>query len=136
MRIIEDIVRVKKEGKNNLPKNYSTAKKTIVLMHPEKKAPAKNVKSKTKKRIIKLENLVSTDGKLILGMIAVLFIYIFFMGLFLYDDKKDIPPSIENTVTELEKEDELLKKEINELEEFYTGELLEDTIERIEKMQD
>ncbi|MEA2098076.1 MAG: hypothetical protein U9P70_03325 [Patescibacteria group bacterium] len=142
MRIVEDIVRVKKESKSDLPKNYSVVKKTAVSTRSEKKIFTKSVKKarskikKTKKakKTIKLEHLVSTDGRLILGMIVVLFIYIFFMWFFLYDGKKDVPASIENTVAELEKEDELSKKEIDELEEFYSGELLEDTIERIKEM--
>ena len=149
MRIIEDIVRVEKGSKGNLPKSFSVVKKTEAPVRSNKKAPVskkkafqrvlkKNIKSKIKrtKKTIKLEDLVSRDGKLILWMLVVLLAYIFFIGIFLYDNKKDVPVSIENTIAELEKEDEIFRKEMEELDKFYSGELLEDTVERIEKMQD
>ena len=149
MRIIEDIVRVEKGNRNDLPKSFSVAKKSEAPVRSKKKTlvskkkafqrvPKKNIKSKTKrtKKTIKLEDLVSKDGKLILWMLVILLAYIFFIGIFLYDNKKDVPASIENTITELEKEDEIFRKEMEELDKFYSGELLEDTVERIEKMQD
>ena len=149
MRIIEDIVRVEKGNRGDLPKSFSVAKKTEAPVRSKKKTPVskkkafqrvpkKNIKSKTKrtKKTIKLEDLVSKDGKLILWMLVILLAYIFFIGIFLYDNKKDVPASIENTITELEKEDEIFRKEMEELDKFYSGELLEDTVERIEKMQD
>ena len=149
MRIIEDIVRVEKGSKGNLPKSFSVVKKTEVSVRSKKKALVskkkefqralkKNIKSKIKrtKKTIKLEDLVSRDGKLILWMLVVLLAYIFFIGIFLYDNKKDVPVSIENTIAELEEEDEIFRKEMEELDKFYSGELLEDTVERIEKMQD
>jgi len=148
MRIIEDIVRVEKGSKGNLPKNFSVVKKTEALVCSKKKASVfkkkafrrelkKNIKSKIKrtKKTIKLEDLVSRDGKLILWMLVILLAYIFFIGLFLYNDKEDIPPPIESTIAELEKEDEIFRKEMEELDKFYSGELLEDSVERIEKMQ-
>ena len=149
MRIIEDIVRVEKGNRGDLPKSFSVVKKTEVPVRSKKKASVfqkkafqralkKNIKSKIKrtKKTIKLEDLVSRDGKLILWMLVVLLAYIFFIGIFLYDNKKDVPASIENTIIELEKEDEIFRKEMEELDKFYSGELLEDTVERIEKMQD
>ena len=149
MRIIEDIVRVEKGGKGDSPKSFSVAKKAVSPVRSEKKtpvlkkkaprrAPKKNIKSKAKKakRTIKPEDLVSRDGKLILWMLIILLAYIFFIGIFLYDNKKDVPASIENTIIELEKEDEISRKEMEELDKFYSGELLEDTVKRIEGMQD
>ena len=51
MRIIEDIVRVKKEGEKDLPKSFSVVKKTAILPHSRKKTFAKNIKRKTKKPV-------------------------------------------------------------------------------------
>ncbi|MCK4592231.1 hypothetical protein KAT63_02185 [Candidatus Parcubacteria bacterium] len=130
MRIVEDIVRVKKEGKGDLLKNYNTAKKAAVSSRFKNKIPAQTAEEKITKAS-DLESLIILNKRLIFGMIAVILVFI---GLFLYNSDKNIPASIENIATELEKENELLEKEISEMEEFNSGDALKNINKRIEQL--
>ena len=130
MRIVEDITRVKKKGKGDLLKNCNAAKKAAVSSHVKNKIPAR----KTKEKITKasgLESLIILNKRLIFGITVVLFVFI---GLFLYNSDKDIPVSIENISAELEKENELLEKEISEIEN--SDDILRNINQRIEEMSD
>ncbi|MCK4891792.1 MAG: hypothetical protein KAS78_03940 [Candidatus Pacebacteria bacterium] len=113
MRIVEDITRVKKKGKEDLLKNYNAAKKAAVSSRVKNKIPAQTAEEKITKSS-GLENLIISNKRLIFGMIVVLLVLI---GLFLYNSDKDIPVSIENISAELKKENELLEKEISEAED-------------------
>lgn len=138
MRIVEDIIRVKKKGKEDLPRNYNAAKKYKPPPTPpyqeggKNKIPAQTAEEKITKASGS-ESLIILNKRLIFGMIVVLLVLI---GLFLYNSDKDIPISIENIATELEKENELFEKEISELEEFNSGDALEDINKRIEEMNE
>ncbi len=130
MRIVEDIVRVKKEGKGDLLKNYNTAKKAAVSSRFKNKIPAQTAEEKITKAS-DLESLIILNKRLIFGMIAVILVFI---GLFLYNSDKNIPASIENIASELKKENELLEKEISEMEEFNSGDALKNINKRIEQL--
>ena len=132
-RIVEDIVRVEKKDKGDLLENYNTTKKIVYYSRFKNKTPAKSAENKARKAT-NLESLISSNKRLIFGIAAVLFVFTVFVGLFLYNSDKSIPISIENITAELEKENELLEKEISEIEKFDSDDALKDINQRIEEM--
>ena len=130
MRIVEDITRVKKEDKRDLSENYNATKKAAVSSRFKNKIPAQTAEEKITKAS-DLESLIILNKRLIFGMIAVILVFI---GLFLYNSDKNIPASIENIASELKKENELLEKEISEMEEFNSGDALKNINKRIEQL--
>ena len=128
MRIVEDIIRVKKKGKEDLPRNYNAAKKAVVSSRFKNKIPVQTAEEKITKASGS-ESLIILNKRLILGMIAVLLVLI---GSFLYNSNKDIPVSIENISADLEKENELLEKEISEVED--NNDTLRNINRRIEQL--
>jgi len=130
MRIVKDIIRVKKKGKEDLPRNYSAAKKAVVSSRFKNKISAQTAEEKITKAS-SLESLIILNKRLIFGMVVVLFVLV---ELFLYNSDKNIPISIENISTELEKENELLEKEISEAED--SNDTLRNINRRIEEMSD
>ena len=135
MRIVEDIICVKKDNKKDLLRNYNAAKKVAASSRSKNKTDVRSVENKAKK-VTNLESLISSNKRLIFGIIFISFISIVFMGLFLYNSDKEVPVSVENIATELEKENELLEKEISEIEESDSNDALENIIRRIEGMSD
>ena len=144
MKIVEDIIRVKKKGKRDLPRNYNAAKKATVSSRFKNKISVKKTGEKPRnllqslaeilqrgKKAANLKSLISSNKRLILGMIVVILVFI---GLFLYNSDKNIPASIENIASELKKENELLEKEISEMEEFNSGDALKNINKRIEEL--
>jgi hypothetical protein len=119
MRIVEDIVRVKRKKRRDLLSN-NEAKKIVYYSRFKDKVLAENAEN-NKRKTISLKNLISFNKRLIFGMAGVLFVFTVFVGLFLYNSDKSIPISVENIAAELEKENELFEKEISELEEFNSG---------------
>ncbi|MCK5084104.1 MAG: hypothetical protein KAQ64_00420 [Candidatus Pacebacteria bacterium] len=135
MRIVEDIICVKKDNKKDLLRNYNAAKKVAASSRSKNKTDVRSVENKAKK-VTNLESLISSNKRLIFGIIFISFISIVFMGLFLYNSDKEVPVSVENIATELEKENELLEKEISEIEESDSNDALENIIRRIKGMSD
>lgn len=135
MRIVEDIICVKKDSKKDLLRNYNAAKKVAASSRSKNKTDVRSVENKAKK-VTNLESLISSNKRLIFGIIFISFISIVFMGLFLYNSDKEVPVSVENIATELEKENELLEKEISEIEESDSNDALENIIRRIKGMSD